>query len=154
MTKVETVWRPRQEIKVKALGLLWRGDELLVAEIYEDNGALKGVRPLGGTVEFGESWQDTVVREFAEELGVGVHVVGTPVVLENLFTHESLQGHEIVFAIDIEVTDDTEGMLLRANEEILFREDAGAMCRARWARVEDLERLGVPLFPEGLAAAL
>ena len=40
-----TVWRPRQAIQVKALGLVWKAGKLLAGEIYSDDGSVKGVRP-------------------------------------------------------------------------------------------------------------
>ncbi len=63
-----TKWRPAQHGKVKALGLHWRDGKLLAAEVFDDQGRLKGVRPLGGGIEFGEHWQAALIREFKEEL--------------------------------------------------------------------------------------
>lgn len=37
---------------------------LLAMEILNDAGDNNGVRPLGGTVEFGETWRDALIREF------------------------------------------------------------------------------------------
>jgi hypothetical protein len=50
------IWRPSQNIRVIAIGLNWRGDRLLAVEVLNDEAKLKGVRPLGGGVEFGETW--------------------------------------------------------------------------------------------------
>ncbi|MGH1590937.1 NUDIX domain-containing protein [Methylobacterium phyllosphaerae] len=72
---------------MKALGLPRRGNSLLVAEIHADDGCLTGVRPLGGSVAFGERAADALIREFVEELGVTVSVLGGPRVVENIFTH-------------------------------------------------------------------
>lgn len=55
-------------IRIKALGLHWRGPKLLAFEVYDHEGRLKGVRPLGGGVEFGESAKDAVIRESAEAI--------------------------------------------------------------------------------------
>jgi hypothetical protein len=71
-------WRPAPRIRVKALGLHWRGDRLLAAEVLDDAGHVKGVRPLGGTVEFGETAEMAVIREFQEELGIVVKTNGVP----------------------------------------------------------------------------
>jgi ADP-ribose pyrophosphatase YjhB (NUDIX family) len=50
---------------------------------------------LGGAVEFGETWQQTLVREFQEELDINVTIVGPPLVMEHIYTHEGNIGHEI-----------------------------------------------------------
>ncbi|MFG5382237.1 hypothetical protein [Yoonia sp. R2-816] len=40
------VWRLAQSIQIKTLGLASRDGCLLVAEVYNDDGTIKGVRPL------------------------------------------------------------------------------------------------------------
>ena len=70
-----TTWRPHPRIRVVAIGLHWRDGRLLAAEVRDDAGRLKGVRPLGGEIEFGESWQAALVRKFHEELGIGISIV-------------------------------------------------------------------------------
>jgi hypothetical protein len=60
---------------------------LLAAEVYDDAGRVKGVRPLGGSVEFGETARDAVIREFKEELGAEIAITGEPVFIENIFVH-------------------------------------------------------------------
>jgi hypothetical protein len=79
-----SIWRPHPMIRVKALGLHWRGGRLLAMEVLDDAGRVKGVRPLGGTVEFGETAEAAVIREFREELGFDVEPVGQPRLMESL----------------------------------------------------------------------
>jgi hypothetical protein len=87
----------RSNINVKALGLHWRDGCLLAAEVYDNEGRVVGVRPLGGTVEFGESSQTALKREFLEELGAEVKVLSGPLVIENIYVFEGENGHEIMF---------------------------------------------------------
>ncbi|NVO27708.1 NUDIX domain-containing protein [Donghicola sp. C2-DW-16] len=136
--------RPQQTIRVKALGLHWRGDRLLVAEVPDDTGAPKGVRPLGGTVEFGESWHDALIREFAEEMGVQARVTGAPQVFENIYTHHGMTGHEVVFAA--EVAFDDSGFA----DRFTFAEDNGAVANALWIAPQELRQRGIALFPTAL----
>ena len=146
-----TRWRPRPIIRVKAIGLAWDRGRLLAAEVRDDAGRLKGVRPLGGAIEFGERWQAALRREFAEELGLAVEVSEPPIVLENIFTHEGVPGHEIVFAADVRLPPGT----VQGQEAVAFVEDGGAACTARWFDVAALDRAGGPaLFPDGLRAHL
>ena len=48
---------PLAHIRVVAIGLHWRDGRLLAAEVRDDAGGIKGVRPLGGEVAFGEGWR-------------------------------------------------------------------------------------------------
>ena len=145
-----TIWRPRQTVQVKALGLAWRDGRLLASEVHADDGSVKGVRPLGGTVEFGESWRETLVREFMEELSIEVEVTGAPIVMENLYSHEGQVGHEILFLADIALP----ASKILSQDWITYRENNGTTCRAGWFDLESLERDGPTLFPMGLGDVL
>lgn len=57
-------WRPPQRIRVIAVALIYRGADVLVMAVKDDNGAVKGWRLLGGEIEFGESAEEAVAREF------------------------------------------------------------------------------------------
>lgn len=146
-----TPWRPHPGIRVKALGLHWRGPRLLVAAVPDDSGRIKGMRPLGGSVEFGESTRDTVIREFREELGIPVEPLGAPIFLETLYTHEGSPGHEILAIYDVGFPPGAfDGV-----ERILFHEDSGTRCEATWVDPATLDLPGRPrLFPDGLKEAL
>ncbi|MFS4580986.1 NUDIX hydrolase [Phaeobacter sp. C3_T13_0] len=145
-----TIWRPVQYIRVKAIGICWRGDRLLAAEVTTDTGHIKGVRPLGGTVEFGETWQQALAREFQEELSIEITTPGRPHVLENIFTHEGKTGHEVIFAA--EVTLPTAA--LPSDDPIVFKEDSGVECTARWFTLDELDTGGPALYPTGLKQVL
>lgn len=145
-----TKWRPRQRLRVIAIGLHWRGEALLAAEVPRDDGSIKGLRPLGGGVEFGETWAEALAREFDEELSVRIKITGPPLVLENIYEHEGVRGHEIVFAAPIEF----EGQAFAHQDEIEGVEDNGARFRARWHRLDDLDSQGLALYPTGLKHAL
>ncbi|KZL22935.1 NUDIX hydrolase [Pseudovibrio sp. Ad37] len=140
------IWRPAQTIKVKALGLYWRNNRLLAAEIYDDAGNLKGVRPLGGSVEFGEDWKTALIREFREELNIQITISGDPVIMENIYEHEGQTGHEILFIANVTFPPEA----FTTQEAITFQEDSGTEITARWFDPEELTPNGVDLFPTGL----
>ncbi|MGY8634317.1 NUDIX hydrolase [Bradyrhizobium sp. 14AA] len=142
-----TTWRPHPHIRVVAIGLHWRDGRLLAAEVRDDAGRLKGVRPLGGEIEFGESWRAGLVREFNEELGIDITLRGEPSMLENIFVHEGATGHEVVFISEVAFPE----AAFRGQDHIDFREDNGAEIVARWFDLADLDVDGGPsLYPTGL----
>lgn len=144
-------WRPERRIRVKAIGLHWRDGNLLAAEVLNDQGQVKGVRPLGGGVEFGECWQAALVREFKEELGVDVEVIGGPHIMENIYLHEGAAGHEIVFIGEVMFPAE----VFAGRDSITFLEDSGVACTARWYDVAKLDLAGGPaLYPSGLKERL
>lgn len=146
-----TVWRPRGHIRVIALGLHWRAGRLLAAEVRDDAGRLKGVRPLGGGVDFGETAAAALRREFMEELGVEIAISGAPMVMENIYRHEGAAGHEIAFLYPVSLP---EGAFA-AQERILLHEDDGTPACAGWYDPAELDLPDGPaLFPAGLKPLL
>lgn len=146
-----TIWRPAPRIRFKALGLHWRGDRLLASEVRDDAQRLKGVRPLGGSVEFGETAEAAVIREFQEELGLSVDIVGPPVFMENIYMHEGQVGHEIIAIFEVAFPDGA----FAGQNRIAFCENDGTRCFAEWFALDDLDRPDGPrLYPDGLKAYL
>ena len=142
-----TTWRPHPHIRVVAIGLHWRDGRLLAAEVRDDAGRIKGVRPLGGEIEFGESWRTALLREFHEELGIDVTITGETLMMENIFVHEGATGHEVVFIAEVAFPGDAFG----SQDRIDFREDNGEEIVARWFDLGDLDVEGGPsLYPTGL----
>ena len=85
-----------KQARAVALGVIWRGDELLVAAGYDSHKRERFYGPLGGTIEFGESGARAVEREYREELGEDIRVTRYLGTLENIFTYEGEPGHELV----------------------------------------------------------
>ncbi|MBY2912464.1 NUDIX hydrolase [Rhizobium leguminosarum] len=141
-----TVWRPSQQIRVKVIGLAWRKDQLLAAEVEDDSGRIKGVRPLGGAIEFGESREEALHREFLEELETDIRIVDPWHLLENIYEHHGATGHEYIFAADIELADAS----LYERDEIHYSELDETAATARWFCRDSLRDAGIDLYPTGL----
>ena len=146
-----TAWRPAPRTRFKALGLHWRRGHLPAAEVLDDAGRVKGVRPRGGSVEFGETAEGAVIREFREELGITVKVVGPPIFLENIYRHKGSLGHEILAIFDVTFPD----RALADKTRIEFYENNGTRCFAEWFALDTLDIPDRPqLYPDGLKAHL
>jgi hypothetical protein len=140
------IWRPSQQIRVKVIGLAWRKDQLLAAEVEDDSGRIKGVRPLGGAIEFGESREEALHREFTEELETDIRIVGPWHLLENIYEHHGAIGHEFIFAADIELANAS----LYERDEIHYSELDETAATARWFGRDSLRDAGIDLYPTGL----
>lgn len=143
-------WRPPQAIRVKVLGLATDGDRHLFAEVERSDGSIAGLRPLGGSVEFGETLEAALIREFREELGVEIRIAGAWHVLENIFVHEGAMGHEFVFVARIASED-----LPKGDRDGRFPfDEGGSRCTARWTSLATAHANALAIFPTGLAALL
>lgn len=134
-------------IRPIALGVLWRGDALLVFEGHDDVKGETYYRPLGGGVEFGEHSEDALVREFGEELGAEIEVGERLGVLENVFTWQGRPGHEIAFVFAAGFVDPG----FYAKDEMKILDDPAT---ARWVPVDDFRGGGKILYPHGLIELL
>jgi len=145
-----SVWLPPQAVVVKVLGLVRQGDRWLMTEVLGPHGTVTGVRPLGGTVAFGETREQALHREFREELGCAIAIVGPWHAFENLFDHGGARGHEIIFAADITLV---EGAVPR-DTAFTYTESDGTICAAGWYAHADLAARGWALYPPQLSALL
>ena len=89
--------RPRNIIRVKVMCLFEYDDKVLVGRGYERATGEQFWRVLGGSLNFGETTEEGVRREMREELKCEIENLRQLDVLENRYTYEGRQGHEIVF---------------------------------------------------------
>lgn len=140
------IWRPAETVLAKVIGIAVHRGRLLAAEILDDKGRVKGVRPLGGRIERGETREDALHREFEEELGCAISLHGSWRVYENIYMHHGIVGHEYLFARNVQLLDTT----LHQQEHIVFSEDGGMEVSARWYDLKQLEQGSPALFPLAL----
>jgi 8-oxo-dGTP pyrophosphatase MutT (NUDIX family) len=144
-----TRWRPPQAIRVISIALIRRGDEILVSTVRRDDGTIKGWRPPGGGVEFGESAEAAVRREIVEELGESLSSCTHRATLENIFTHEGATGHEVVFVHEVALRNAS------AYEKPSFHYvDGQIAATAEWIATGAFITGKETLFPDGLAKIL
>ncbi len=105
-------------------------------------------RLIGGGIDFGETAEQAVVREWQEELSARLQDVRLLGWVENLFTFEGSPGHELL-AVHVGRVQDAH---------VLDRDDLGAIpgttSTAHWVPGAQVLHGPLPLHPPGVAALL
>jgi ADP-ribose pyrophosphatase YjhB (NUDIX family) len=143
-------------IRAIAICVFRHKGRILAGEGFDSRKQERFYRPLGGTIEFGEHARDTVIREIREELGQEITGIKPLGVLENLFTCEGMQGHEIVFVFDAQFADPSlYGLdVIHGNEPDLIAEGKDTAFRAVWVSESPHAARPGPLYPDGLLELL
>nr|WP_277351979.1 NUDIX domain-containing protein [Rhodococcus sp. HNM0563] len=102
-------------------------------------------RAIGGGIEFGETAEAALRREFTEELGVTLGAVELLAVVENIFEYEGKPGHEIAHVFAVESAE-IDAIPLDARLRVL---DEGSPIR--WVPISEPHR---PFYPTGVAEIL
>ena len=134
------------KVRALAICLIQHAGCLLVAEGYDEVKHNTFYRPLGGTIEFGETGGETVARELIEEIHaqvVGIRYLGT---LENIFVYNGQKGHEIVRIYAGELAD----RHLYEQPVLSAHEDDGEEFRAVWMPIDDFRQGQAILYPDGV----
>ena len=120
--------RKPNAIRVIAICLFRRDDQILVFAGFDRVKGTAYYRPLGGGVDAGETSAQALVREMQEELGAEITDLQLVGVLESIFTVDERAGHEIVFVYDGRFVD--ESFYTRPLIEVV--EDNGTVLHATW----------------------
>ena len=154
-----TAPHPEPRINAVALGVVFRGDHILLEPMARWLNVGLMWRAIGGFIEFGERSEDAVVREFKEELNRDVEVVRLIEVSEHLFEFEPasgpLRGHEITFLYELRFAAHDESTDLEPIAS--FEQDAPAgdeHSLARWLPVSELLAGEHPVYPPDLLTRL
>lgn len=133
----------RSVIRPIAICTFRHNGRILVGEGYDSAKGERYHRPVGGSLKFGETSEEAVRREVDEEIGVQITNLRLLGVLENIFSCEGQDAHEIVFVYEARFRDEKlyRRPLLRGCEE----------CAGAYAAVWRDPREPAPtLHPEGL----
>lgn len=128
-----------------AVGLPVRDRHVLVLDGMDRVKDAAFHRAIGGGIEFGETAEEAVRREFVEELGVALGRVELLDVVENIFTHEGRPGHEIAHVFAVESAE-IDRIPLDARLHVL---DQGSPIR--WVPIGAAP---YPIYPDGIAELL
>lgn len=137
-------------IRPIVLAVIVHAGRLLVAEFcHPDTGQLF-YRPLGGTIEFGETGEQALRRELREELSAEVSEPEFLFVMDNIFTFREIPAHELVLVYRVDFLDPG----LAQQGDLLAHEDTGESMPARWLPPGHFHPQLRPLYPVGLLEQL
>jgi ADP-ribose pyrophosphatase YjhB (NUDIX family) len=138
----------QRHVRPIAIAIIERDDELLVERGIDPVAQKIYYRPLGGGIEFGEMAEDTVRREFVEELGLAVERIEPITVLQNHFVYAGEERHEIIFVFKAEFTAPEDYL-----QDTYERQDK-LEAKVSWVKKEAFRQNKLILYPNGLADLL
>ncbi len=130
-----------KEIRPVVLGIAKKDNKILVSEGYDKVKNQTFYRCLGGGIEFFETSQEALKREFKEELGIDIEVDDYCGISENIFTFQGKKGHELVLLYNIKIKDEDY-------KEIYPMIDDDGESEAIWVNIEDFKNNSKILYPE------
>lgn len=95
----------KEAIRVLAVAIVKKKNKVLLSPGFDSSKNESFYRLLGGGVEFGETAEEGLRREFKEELQADLENVKLLKVVENIFTYENKRGHEVCFIFEAEFKD-------------------------------------------------
>ncbi|MEH2097810.1 NUDIX hydrolase [Nostoc sp. 'Peltigera membranacea cyanobiont' 213] len=132
------------EIRVIALGLIRDGERIFVSEGYDPVKQETFYRALGGGVDFGETSHAALEREFQEEIQADLTNIKYLGCIENLFTFNGRQGHEIIQLYQCDFVDSKFYQL----ESLVFSESQTHKHKALWVDISRFESGELRLVPK------
>lgn len=127
-----------------AVAVIRKADRILVFAVPDPVKDVTGYRPPGGTIEFGETGADAVVREIREELSAEIVEPQYLATIENIFEWLGQPGHELVRVYEARFADPA----LYRRDSFECVEANGAAFTCVWKALSDFTR--EPLYPNGL----
>ena len=145
--------KKNQQLRPRAntLGILRKGNSILLEQQFVRHSKGDGpfYRPLGGTIEMGESSASALQREFQEEIDADIRIVQYMDVLENIYTLNKKVFHEISLIYEVEFAEAEQ--YLQESFDVV---EGSTMTLAKWVSLEELAMGETTLYPVGLLALL
>ncbi|YAF97880.1 MAG: NUDIX hydrolase [Nodularia sp. CChRGM 3473] len=132
------------QIRVLALGLIRDGERIFVSEGYDPVKQEIFYRALGGGVDFGETSQVALEREFQEEIQADLTNIRYLGCIESIFTCNGKQGHEIIQLYQCDFADTQFYQL----DSLIFSESEHHKHRALWIDIARFKSGELRLVPE------
>ena len=132
------------KIRVLALGLIRDGERIFVSEGYDSLKKETYYRALGGGVDFGETSQAALKREFQEEIQADLTNINYVGCIESIFICNGKPGHEIIQLYECDFVDSKFYQI----ESLIFSESKNHQHKALWVNIADFKSGKLRLVPE------
>lgn len=94
-----------KEIRPIVLGIIKKENKILVSKGYDKIKNETFYRCIGGGIEFLETSNDALKREFKEELNIDIEVGEFLGISENIFTYNGKNAHELILFYNATIKD-------------------------------------------------
>jgi len=137
--------------KAKALGIILYNNKILLEEQEGKHSKGTGIfyRPIGGTIELGEKSNETIIREYNEEIAVDIEIKNHIGCLENIFEIDGKIGHEIIQIYLVEFID--KSLYQKESFNVI---EGRKTTFTKWISLEEIIDGEKILFPNGLIELL
>ncbi|MDB9306815.1 NUDIX hydrolase [Nodularia spumigena CS-591/12] len=146
------------KIRLLALGLIrdseyakrTQSERIFVSQGYDSLKQESYYRALGGGVDFGETSQAALKREFQEEIQADLTNINYLGCIESIFICNGKQGHEIIQLYECDFVDSKFYQL----ESLIFSESKNHQHKALWVDISEFKSGKLRLVPEAFFAYL
>lgn len=94
-----------KEIRPIVIGVVRKGNKLLVSKGYDKSKNQEFYRCLGGGIEFLERSEDALKREFKEEINIEIELGDFLGISENIFNYKGKDAHELILFYEAYIND-------------------------------------------------
>ena len=130
-----------KEIRPIVLGIVKKGNKILVSEGYDKVKKEVFYRSIGGGIEFLENSKEALKREFKEELGIDIIVGEFLGIAENIFTYNGKNAHELILFYEVDIKEED----YKEKYHII---DDNSESDAMWIDIDKFKNKELKIYPE------
>ena len=131
-----------KEIRPIVLGIARKENKILVGKGFDSKKDSTFYRCLGGGIEFLETSETALKREFKEELNIEIEVENFVGISENIFTFEGKNGHELILFYNISIPEK-----YYKEQYIMHEDDSNSDRDVFWIDIEEFKNGSKVIYP-------